>query len=190
MFEAGNVPPAHEASVSFQFPLVTPKVGSGRRDAKISFKNVRTNAAPSTCQPQVTTVMKTEGKESSSESETSEVVKPEEVKPTLKIVRRLKNKGQSQHRAPIVIPRSDLITAEELLQRKYLNINRWNCVSRPQYAKSCGISSLVACWNYLFTTLGNQGGKKNVLTQEAALDILGFKAPFDEIKFGSFTGNK
>ena len=28
------------------------------------------------------------------------------------------------------------------------------CMSRPQYKKSCGISSLVSCWNYLFSTLG------------------------------------
>ncbi len=29
------------------------------------------------------------------------------------------------------------------------------CMSHPQYSKSCGISSVVSCWNYLFSTLGN-----------------------------------
>ena len=28
-------------------------------------------------------------------------------------------------------------------------------MSRPQYKTSCGISSLVSCWNYLFSTLGH-----------------------------------
>ena len=27
-------------------------------------------------------------------------------------------------------------------------------MSRPQYKTSCGISSVVSCWNYLYTTLG------------------------------------
>lgn len=29
-------------------------------------------------------------------------------------------------------------------KRKHFNIKRWNCVSRPQYKYSCGISSLVS----------------------------------------------
>ena len=28
------------------------------------------------------------------------------------------------------------------------------CISRPQYKRSCGMSSLVSCWNYLFSTIG------------------------------------
>ena len=28
------------------------------------------------------------------------------------------------------------------------------CMSRPQYKRSCGISSVVSCWNYLFSTIG------------------------------------
>lgn len=28
------------------------------------------------------------------------------------------------------------------------------CISRPQYKTSCGISSLVSCWNFLYSTLG------------------------------------
>jgi hypothetical protein len=38
--------------------------------------------------------------------------------------------------------------------RKYFNQKRWNCISRPQYKYSCGISSLVSCWNYLYSNLG------------------------------------
>lgn len=28
------------------------------------------------------------------------------------------------------------------------------CISRPQYKTSCGMSSLVSCWNFLYSTLG------------------------------------
>ena len=28
------------------------------------------------------------------------------------------------------------------------------CISRPQYKTSCGISSLISCWNFLYSTLG------------------------------------
>lgn len=38
--------------------------------------------------------------------------------------------------------------------RKCLNLKRWHCISRPQYKYSCGISSLVSCWNYLYSILG------------------------------------
>ena len=77
------------------------------------------------------------------------------------------------------------------VQRKYLNINRWNCISRPQYRKSCGITSLVACWNYLFSHMGEATSKerKPLLTQEQALGILGFEPDFEEIRFGPFSGN-
>jgi len=33
---------------------------------------------------------------------------------------------------PLKLQKADLITRQEMaLQRKFLNINRWNCVSRP-----------------------------------------------------------
>ena len=78
-----------------------------------------------------------------------------------------------------------------VLKRKYLNINRWNCISRPQYAKSCGITSLTACFNYLFSHMGEETSqaRKPLLTQDQALEILGFVQPFDEIRFGPFSGN-
>lgn len=74
-----------------------------------------------------------------------------------------------------------------MARRKVLDLRRWYCMSRPQYKKSCGISSVVSCWNFLFSSLG--AGSLQPLTQEVALDILGFKPPFGEIRFGPFTGN-
>ncbi|KAJ8407277.1 hypothetical protein AAFF_G00278510 [Aldrovandia affinis] len=78
-------------------------------------------------------------------------------------------------------------TAEEIKQRKVLNLRRWYCISRPQYKTSCGISSLISCWNFLYSTLG--AGSLPPISQEEALHILGFQPPFEEIKFGPFTGN-
>ncbi|XP_078694802.1 basic immunoglobulin-like variable motif-containing protein isoform X2 [Branchiostoma floridae x Branchiostoma belcheri] len=79
------------------------------------------------------------------------------------------------------------VTPEQMALRKVLDLRRWYCMSRPQYQKSCGISSLVSCWNFLFSTLG--GGSHRPITQEEALTVLGFKPPFGEIRFGPFTGN-
>ncbi|XP_076817517.1 basic immunoglobulin-like variable motif-containing protein [Clavelina lepadiformis] len=79
------------------------------------------------------------------------------------------------------------VMLENIMQRKVLDLRRWYCMSRPQYKKSCGITSLVSVWNYLFSTLGT--GNLNPITQEEALHILGFKPPFGEIRFGPFTGN-
>ena len=60
-------------------------------------------------------------------------------------------------------------------------------MSRPQLKKSCGMSSLVSCWNFLFSRLGT--GSLDPLTQEAALQLVGINPPFDNVEFGSFTGN-
>ncbi|XP_060681774.1 basic immunoglobulin-like variable motif-containing protein isoform X1 [Hemiscyllium ocellatum] len=76
---------------------------------------------------------------------------------------------------------------EEMKQRKVLDLRRWYCISRPQYKTSCGISSLVSCWNYLFSTCGT--GSLPPITQEEALHILGFQQPYEDIRFGPFTGN-
>ncbi|KAJ8247018.1 hypothetical protein GJAV_G00257830 [Gymnothorax javanicus] len=78
-------------------------------------------------------------------------------------------------------------TLEEIKQRKVFDLRRWYCISRPQYKTSCGISSLVSCWNFLYSTLG--AGSLPPISQEEALHILGFQPPFEEIKFGPFTGN-
>ncbi|XP_061153112.1 basic immunoglobulin-like variable motif-containing protein [Syngnathus typhle] len=78
-------------------------------------------------------------------------------------------------------------TLEDVKQRKVLDLRRWYCISRPQYKTSCGISSLVSCWNFLYSTLG--AGSLPPISQEEALHILGYQPPFDDIKFGPFTGN-
>lgn len=64
---------------------------------------------------------------------------------------------------------------------------RWFCLARVQYPKTCGISSLVSCWNYLFSTLGV--GEHRCISTEEALEVLGFTPPYNNISFGSFTGN-
>jgi hypothetical protein len=85
-------------------------------------------------------------------------------------------KNESEERklkalVPAKLQKVELITRHEMaIQRKYLNINRWNCVSRPQYQKSCGISSLTCCWNYLFSQMGETSqNRKPILTQDQAL---------------------
>ncbi|XP_061540842.1 basic immunoglobulin-like variable motif-containing protein isoform X2 [Phycodurus eques] len=83
-----------------------------------------------------------------------------------------------------VPPRPSL---EDIQQRKVLDLRRWYCISRPQYKTSCGISSLVSCWNFLYSTLG--AGSLPPVSQEETLHILGYRPPFDDIKFGPFTGN-
>ncbi|XP_006815844.1 basic immunoglobulin-like variable motif-containing protein, partial [Saccoglossus kowalevskii] len=92
---------------------------------------------------------------------------------------------------PLTIERYDPpvvnATQKTIAERKVLDLRRWFCISRPQYNKSCGISSLVSCWNYLYTTMGV--GSMEPITQEEALAVLGFKPPFGEIRFGPFTGN-
>eukprot|EP00698_Gefionella_okellyi_P007109 TRINITY_DN1730_c0_g1_i2.p1 TRINITY_DN1730_c0_g1~~TRINITY_DN1730_c0_g1_i2.p1 ORF type:complete len:273 (+),score=26.90 TRINITY_DN1730_c0_g1_i2:72-890(+) len=79
-------------------------------------------------------------------------------------------------------------SVEFLSKRKHLDMARWRCISRPQYRYSCGLSSLVGCWNFLYSTLGH--GDCRPITQEEALQILGFSPPFSEIRFGPFTGNQ
>ena len=85
------------------------------------------------------------------------------------------------------IPKNLKITQEEMASRKVLDMRRWFCMARPQYPKSCGISSLTSCFNYLFSTLGV--GDRQPISTEEALEILGFNPPYHGVKFGSFTGN-
>jgi len=72
-------------------------------------------------------------------------------------------------------------------ERKCLDLKRWYCLARPQYPKSCGISSLTSCWNYLFSTLGH--GSHRPISTEEALEVVGFKPPYGDISFGKITGN-
>ncbi|XP_036880820.2 basic immunoglobulin-like variable motif-containing protein isoform X2 [Manis javanica] len=90
-------------------------------------------------------------------------------------------KGRHQREWPQYSP------LEDIKQRKILDLRRWYCISRPQYKTSCGISSLISCWNFLYSTMG--AGNLPPVTQEEALHILGFQPPFEDIRFGPFTGN-
>ncbi|XP_068609394.1 basic immunoglobulin-like variable motif-containing protein [Brachionichthys hirsutus] len=99
-------------------------------------------------------------------------------------VKKMKSSGRHSRDLRDVSPHASL---EEIKQRKVLDLRRWYCISRPQYKASCGISSLVSCWNFLYSTLG--AGSLPPVSQEQALHILGFQPPFEEIKFGHFTGN-
>jgi hypothetical protein len=63
-----------------------------------------------------------------------------------------------------------------MAKRKCLDIRRWFCMARPQYPKSCGISSLISCWNYLYSILGV--GEKQPISVEEALEVLGFTPPY------------
>jgi hypothetical protein len=87
----------------------------------------------------------------------------------------------------LLLPEDLVQTPGEMETRKFMDVKRWYCMSRPQYSKSCGITSLVSCWNYLFSGLGQ--GTLPVLSQEKALVMLGIEPPFHNIKFGGFTGN-
>ena len=86
------------------------------------------------------------------------------------------------------IPDNLSTTERDIQQRKCLDLKRWYALSRPQYRKSCGMSSLVSCWNFLFSRLGY--GQLSPLSQEKALSIVGIQPPYTDIQFGSFTGNK
>ncbi|XP_063057708.1 basic immunoglobulin-like variable motif-containing protein isoform X2 [Engraulis encrasicolus] len=98
--------------------------------------------------------------------------------------KKMKSADRSSKNLPDIPPHASL---EEIKQRKVMDLRRWYCISRPQYKTSCGISSLVSIWNFLYSTLG--AGSLPPISQEEALHILGFQPPFEEIKFGPFTGN-
>lgn len=86
------------------------------------------------------------------------------------------------------IPRNLTITQVEMMERKFMDMRRWLSMARPQHPKSCGISSLVSCWNYLYSWLGV--GQQRPISTEEALEVLGFKPPYTNVDFGSFTGNE
>ena len=73
------------------------------------------------------------------------------------------------------------------LDRKFLSLPKWHCIPRPQYKAACGITSLTAVFNYLFSVLGV--GALPPLSTEQVMALLGFLPPFDQIHFGRFTGN-
>ena len=87
----------------------------------------------------------------------------------------------------LAVPRNLSTTKSDLAKRKVFISERWYCVSRPQYPKSCGMTSLVSVWNYLYSKLGH--GTLPPLSQEEAMTLVGMQPPFETIKWGPFTGN-
>jgi hypothetical protein len=87
----------------------------------------------------------------------------------------------------IAVPRNLTTTREDLLARHHFDTNRWLCLSRPQYKRSCGVSSLTSVWNTLYSKIGY--GELPPISQEEVMTIIGFKPPFEDIRWGPFTGN-
>jgi len=77
--------------------------------------------------------------------------------------------------------KSEFCEIPDISQTKFLDIKRWQCVGRPQFHASCGITSIVACWNYLFSNIGQ--GKLPFITVPEALKALGFNQEIKKIKF-------
>jgi len=103
-------------------------------------------------------------------------------------IKSLKNNEKNEEDIKVYkIPCNIKITEAEVKYRKCLDVRRWMCMSRPQYSKSCGLTSVVSCWNYLYSTLGT--GLLPPIPQEEAMTVLGFNPPFGKIKFGPSTGN-
>jgi hypothetical protein len=98
----------------------------------------------------------------------------------------LENENLGNKLEEIEIPRPQ-ITREEMEKRKCMDQRRWMAMARPQYPKSCGISSLTSVFNYLFSWLG--AGDMRPISTEEALEALGFNPPYTNVNFGSFTGN-
>ena len=48
--------------------------------------------------------------------------------------------------------------------------DHWLTISRPQYQRTCGISSLVSIWNYQFSKLG-LGDKDPISIEQAMLKL-------------------
>jgi len=51
---------------------------------------------------------------------------------------------EEMKRQEMEIAKDLTITQDEMMLRRYMDIRRWYCLARPQYPKSCGISSLVS----------------------------------------------
>ena len=87
-----------------------------------------------------------------------------------------------------LIPKSiSTYEPEEVVSRKIFDLKRWHCMSRPQYSKSCGISCLTSCYNFLYSTLGH--GSKPIASQEAMCALFGYKGNINDIKFDQFSNN-
>lgn len=91
------------------------------------------------------------------------------------------------------IPHYPDTTRQDLEKRLVLSVPRLCCIQK-QYPRSCGITSLVSVYNYLYSRLGEsfsaaEGIHRPPFTQEEIISTLGFAAPFGDIPWGTFTGN-
>jgi hypothetical protein len=86
----------------------------------------------------------------------------------------------------VAVPTGLATTREDLEARMCFDQRRLMCVGK-QYPRSCGITSLVSVWNFLYSVAGS--GCLPVVSQEEAMTILGFEPPFEGIRWGPFTGN-
>ncbi len=77
--------------------------------------------------------------------------------------------------------KSAIRSIPDLTTRKFMDLKRWQCVPRPQYTRACGITSVVACWNYLYSVIGN--GALPYVTVPEALKVLGFDQEIARIPF-------
>ncbi|XP_038050150.1 uncharacterized protein LOC119723518 [Patiria miniata] len=163
------------------------EVNSCTRDPRHGFAETQSKAAFSNLREEQTT------KPLSWEIDVTDLAAPKDLKRKKSakgVAKKVQKKDVSSTTSPEedkYIPPMVTVTTTMLAERKVLDQRRWFCISRPQYSKSCGLSSLVSCWNFLFSTIG--AGDRRPITQEEALTVLGFKPPFGEIRFGPFTGN-
>ena len=87
----------------------------------------------------------------------------------------------------VAVPRALTTTRDDIARRNYFDQQRWFCIMRPQYKRSCGVSSLTSVWNALYSRVGY--GQLPPVSQEEVMTIIGFAPPFEDIRWGPFTGN-
>ena len=73
------------------------------------------------------------------------------------------------------VPRNLTLSPSDMQQRRFLSLEKWTCVPRPQYSSSCGMSAMCAVWNFLYSTLG-QGSQPPISVEEIG-EMLGFRPP-------------
>jgi len=57
----------------------------------------------------------------------------------------------------------------QILPLRHLK-DHWLSISRPQYKRTCGISSIVSIWNYQFSRLG-LGTRDPICVEQAMLKL-------------------
>ena len=109
-----------------------------------------------------------------------------DVQRSLQRILKVVDGDQLQIDMSIAVPRNLTTLPADMLKRTCINTQKLLCMCR-QYKASCGISSLCSVWNSLYSILGH--GTLPPISQEEMMSVLGFKPPFDAIRWGPFTGN-